>query len=183
MNASSMKVIFRAVVSFALVALALWYFVNITWIRPAAHVTDLRRYEAVIQKLKRDRHSVTHFPDRISVAARDATFIYIPGFLQGATRLRLRLTLPPSEITAIEQRLRAMGSPLTTSELPRVCSPSFPPEWLPPQAEPGSLVIGEDFVSFLISPDLDTAKRNWNHPNNGGVSVSFRSNQVIYWLN
>src|SRR4051812_8226845 len=103
-----MKTVLKGILTLAFIALGIWFFL----IRPTATVTSVRSYEAVLAKLKRTVPGTTHFPDRIPSTAKDATFFYLPHFLQGAAVLRLRLTLPSAEITEIAHRLRAEHAPI-----------------------------------------------------------------------
>jgi len=187
MSLSRMKTVSKGILKLAFVSLGIWLFVYLTLIRPTATVTGIRHYEDVLAKLKRAVSGIDHFPDRISSTAKDATFFYQPHFLQGPAILRLRLTLPSTEIAEIEHRLRAEHTPITPTDLQEIAPRGIPPKGLQSTSNKSPTSAFEPFpddcLSFLITPDLKTAKENWNHPSNVGISISVTRNEIIYWLN
>ena len=167
----------------ASIALGSWLFVYVALHRATAAVTNVRRYDAVLAELKQADPATSHFPDSIPATAHDATFFYRPQFLQGAALLRLRLTLPEAEITEIDRRMRAKLSPISHDDLRELA-----PEGVPRKGSRSAHAsefepFPDDSVSFLIAPDIKTAKENSNHPHNGGISILPSRNEVIYWLN
>ena len=167
----------------ASIALGFWFFVYVTLHRATSAVTNVRRYDAVLAELKQADPATSHFPDSIPATAHDATFFYSPPFLQGAALLRLRLTLPEAEIAEIDRKIRAKHTPMSQTDIRDLTLGGVPRKGSQPADASGFEPFPDDSVSFLIAPDIRTAKENSNHPHNGGISISRSRNEVIYWLN
>lgn len=164
-----------------------WAIVHFTVIRPTTPPSDTSRYETVIATLRRSMPATTHFPDSIPDTASNVAFYYLPHFMQGPTVLRLRLRQSPVEAGKLLERLRSARAPLSPEEREAVFHFGIPVEGI--VSRRASSIGAElepmpaDFISFLIEPDLETARRNWNHPKNVGASISVSRSEVIYWVN
>jgi len=176
------KPVFKVVITVASVALGLWLFCYITLTRATAPVTNVRRYDAVLAKLKQADPSMAHFPDSIPSAAQETAFFYRPSFLQGAALLRLRLRLPEAEIAEIDRSMRAKLSPISHDDLRELALEGVPRKGSRSADASEFEPFPDDSVSFLIAPDIETAKKNRNHPHNTGISISPSHHEVIYWL-
>jgi hypothetical protein len=178
-----MKPTIKVVFAVASIALGFWLFFYAALIKPTAPVTNVRRYDAVLTKLKQADPGTSHFPDSIPATAHDATFFYRPPFLQGAALLRLRLTLREPEIAEIDRRMREKHSPINRDELRDLAPDGVPRKGVQSADVSTFEPFPDDCVSFLTAPDIETAKKNRNHPHNSGISISPSRNEVIYWLN
>jgi hypothetical protein len=152
--------------------------------------TSIGKYDAVIGKAKRKealrdvayRH-LEHFPERIPASATDAKFYDQPGFVDAGFTLLL-LTLPSSETSDIEQRLRANHTALSVEKTPgfptTIPKPWRAKKWFDQASDSQELCFGDDFICFDFSPP-----RTPNDTNSflyRGVAVSQSKHQVLYWI-
>lgn len=138
-----------------------------------ADVTDLSTYPTHRQSLGA---SSVHFPETIPRSAQNAQILFVPGFLQGPTRLELRITLPRSDVQALILGLprdKEVTTPLPESVRTQYC------ELLRSPGRPDVPQFNELVGQYRVFVVYDTG--NQNHPNMGGVLIDPESGDVVYF--
>jgi hypothetical protein len=152
-------------------------------------VTDTAQYEKILAKFENSL-TVKHFPLRISADAKNVRLYYLPGFLQGATMLELRMKLPPEQIKIIEAEFlkqakrRYIPGAKNNSSKEENSPTGMKVEYIY-KSHIGSL-NGENFPSnykLLVLEDTRSApKYNWKHSTVYGVAIDPSNSEVVYWL-
>jgi hypothetical protein len=152
-------------------------------------VTDSSHYVKVLAKFE-DSLTVKHFPLKIPADAKNVRLYYLPGFLQGATLLELRMKLPPEQLKIIEAEFLKQAK---RKYIPGAKNNSPNEENSPTgvkveyiyKSHIGSL-NGENFPSnykLLVLEDTRGApKYDWNHSDVYGVAIDPSTSEVVYWL-
>lgn len=138
-----------------------------------APVTDLSTYPTHRQFLG---DTSAHFPEVTPSSAQNVQMLFVPGFLQGSTRLELRFTLSRSDASALIARFPAdkeMTAPLPESVSSQYC------ELLKTTEQPAVPRFKELVDQYRVFVIYDTG--NWNHPNMGGVLIDPVSGDVVYF--
>jgi hypothetical protein len=152
-------------------------------------VTDSSQYEESLAKFEGSL-TVKHFPPKIPADAKNVRLYYLPGFLQGATLLELRMKLPPDKIKTIEAEFLKQAK---RKYIPGAKDNSPTEEDSPTglkveysyRSHIGSL-NGKNFPSnykILVLEDTRGApKYDWNHSDVYGVAIDPANSEVVYWL-
>jgi hypothetical protein len=152
-------------------------------------VTDSSQYEKILAKFE-DSLTVKHFPLRVPADAKNVRLYYLPGFLQGATMLELRMKLPPEQIKIVEAKFLKQAKrkyiPGSKNNSPKEeNSPTGIKVEYIYKSHIGSL-NGEIFpinYKLLVLEDTRGApKYNWNHSTVYGVAIDPSTSEVVYWL-
>jgi hypothetical protein len=152
-------------------------------------VTDAAQYEKILAKFENSL-TVKHFPLRISADAKNVRLYYLPGFLQGATLLELRMKLDSEQIKIIEAEFLKQAKrryiPGGENNSPKEeNSPTGVKVEYIYKSHIGSL-NGENFPSnykLLVLEDTRGApKYNWKHSTVYGVAIDPSNSEVVYWL-
>ena len=158
--------IFLGILIVGYFAAGMWWIYNAT-----SAVTDVAKYEKVIDPLK--ENLAAHFPKVIPVGA-EAKFFYVPGFLQGATFVQLKLTASPEQIQAAQRDFEGQALKKWYGQRP----PGDSLNLMPLQLNE-SEVKGLDCKIFLLQT---TPPEEWNHPRRSGVSINEKYGEIVYWL-
>jgi hypothetical protein len=152
-------------------------------------VTDAAQYDKILAKFENSL-TVKHFPLRIPADAKNVRLYYLPGFLQGATMLELRMKLDSEQIKIIEakflKRAKRKYIPGGKNNSPwEENSPTGMKIEYNYKSYIGSL-NGENFPSsykLLVLEDTRGApKYDWNHSDVYGVAIDPSTSEVVYWL-
>jgi hypothetical protein len=182
--------IFQVVLPVSILAMGgCLYLLNREFDEALKPVTDAAQYEKILAKFE-DSLTVKHFPLGIPGDAKNVRLYYLPGFLQGATMLELRMKLPPEQIKIIEAKFLTQAKrkyiPGSKNNSPKEeNSPTGMKVEYIYKSHIGSL-NGENFPSnykLLVLEDTRGApKYNWKHSTVYGVAIDPSTPEVIYWL-
>jgi hypothetical protein len=152
-------------------------------------VTEISRYREVRQSFDPEATLIQHFPPEIPREARNVRLYFVPGFLQGAAVLQLRMQLPPDRVQKIQARFRK------TAKLKYI--PGGKDNNLQPETSPNGVVITHEYrfhtgessdrpfpknYELLVTEDTSGAPTyNWKHPNLAGVAIDPATSEVVYW--
>ncbi len=171
----------------AVCVLAFMIYVCFVINKQTTEVTDPQKYEQILSThWAAGQPLLAHFPEDIPENAESVTFYYLPGFLQGGMRLRLRFSLPKEEIHNLLASWEQKREMLSPPSEPCPLDIFFPPKqlgspkegWLLSSFEP----IPDHYETFIIGGRPgDTAGFPWNHGQLYGISISLSQNQVVYW--
>lgn len=121
---------------------------------------------------------VDHFPKEIPGNATNVSMSELPGFMQGAGHLQLRMKLPPQEIEVIAARAKAAAVRSCPSQCGRyIEDPEF---WSVPDLAAGTSKPERRFPPDFVVYALET-NGDWNHPSGKGIAVSVSRSEVVYW--
>lgn len=152
-------------------------------------VTEISRYREVRHSFDPEATLVRHFPPEIPPEARNVRLYFVPGFLQGAAVLQLRMKLPPAQVQKIQARFRK------TAKFKYI--PGDKDNSLHPETSPQGVVISHEYIfhtgesrdrpfpknyELLVIEDTSGAPTyNWKHPNLAGVAIDLVTSEVVYW--
>ena len=128
-------------------------------------------------------------PEDVPEDAVKTAFFHIPGFMQGADVIALRLALPSESIEALVEELSA-------SDREEISSFEGYASGIGPYAYPsygmkkpgsknmfeGVYEIPDDFRIFLYKCNLKEIEENWNHHVLSFTAVSTDRNEVVYYI-
>jgi hypothetical protein len=183
------KIIQIILITFSLAIGGFIYIVNRDFDEALKPVTDPSQYEKILAGFENSL-TVKHFPSKIPADAQDVSLYYLPGFLQGATLLQLRMKLSPEQIKSIEAEFIKQAK---RKYIPGAKDNSPTEEDSPTglkveynyKSYIGSL-NGENFPSnykLLVLEDTRGApKYDWKHSDVYGVAIDRSTSEVVYWL-
>ncbi len=183
------KIIQIILITFSLAVGGLIYIINRDFDEALKPVTDSSQYEKILAGFENSL-TVKHFPSEIPSDAKNVRLYYLPGFLQGATLLELRMELTPEKIKTIEaeflQKAKRKYIPGAKDNSPtEEDSPTGTKVEYNYKSYIGSL-DGENFPSnykLLVLEDTRGApKYDWNHSDVYGVAIDRSTSEVVYWL-
>lgn len=146
---------------------------------------DPALYSGIVAKRLEYSGKYEFLPKEIPQDAQKIAFFHLPGFLQGADIIALRLTLP-------EHRIKKIIDELETSERQKIKNFGKVPE---PYAYPSygmkkppsnnifesMTYIPPDFQIFLYKCSIEDIEKNWNHNFMAFTAVSLDKNEVLYY--
>jgi hypothetical protein len=146
------------------------------WISAVAPIEDVARYPEVRAQFG-DSELVRHFPAAIPPEATEAQFAYIPGFLQGATVIQLRLRLPPEEVADLLAHYR----PVAKSRSPNQLAGSPPTHFYTSGSADHSWPATYEILVLDAQPQGTPPGSEWNHGYGYGIAVDSERSEVVYW--
>jgi hypothetical protein len=146
-------------------------------------VVDLSEYTEYVGKINQ-KLDEGYFPETITSNAENTSFYYLPGFMQGATVMSLRLKLPESDINELikqnENNISYSVNDISViKQLP--VRPNFGQSKVSkgnvfPNGEP----LDDTFAVFLYHCTLKSINENWNHPRVSLIAISRERSEVVY---
>ena len=150
-----------------------------------AEVTDVSRYERIMDKRWGVDRLAEHFPRPIPDDARNVRFSFRPGFLQGGAHLQLRYDTTPEIIDELYEKFSRMK---TRSYFGGSSNKHMNEEYGMPTtyfytAEFEHREFPDDYEIMIF----DKIRRDrpegfyWNHAECHGVAISKKRNEIVYW--
>ncbi|MCE5231577.1 hypothetical protein LLG95_18520 [bacterium] len=181
-NRGSLLKAFLTLILFAVLGvgfLVIWFFYSINEATKAK--TNPKLYAGIMA----DRPQYGNLPKQIPTDASQIAFYHVPGFLQGADEVILRVALPDAKVKQIlEDLLKSKRQEVQLKDFDRLGIPI--PRALP--AFGSKLRKYEDFSEpttdfriFLFNCDLDTIHKNWNHHFLAFTAISMQWGEVVYF--
>lgn len=175
---SKVAVILTSVLTVIMPILMCFAFIFMAIIASIDTVTDLSKYHRVL-KLKdyENNELIKHFPSKIPSNAKNATFSYQPGFLQGGEEYRLKFTTDVNTIESytkeLSQRAKWIGKSSNREvELNGVEMVSFDSF--------GYNKLPVDFTIYLIISE-PYKPFDWNHGKLSLVAISEKRSEILFF--
>lgn len=155
--------------------------------KQATHdTTDLRRYPAILRDLAYpDGPVLAHLPATVPSSATSVRFYYQPPFLQGGTRLQLRMVLPADEVSAALQAAKPAAKEVQNggSDFDALNDHKglLPSALFRDATNTTFASLPEDFHVFILDAKT-TSQPTWNHGYSYGIAINEQLSEVIYWL-
>jgi len=146
-------------------------------------ITDISQYNEILEQMG-DSELTRHFPLSIPESAEVVKFEYIPKFLQGGEHFQLRMKLPQSGISDLQEEYRSKakftfiggqtndhqnmpgGVPTTFFYTNDTKNDSFP----------------DDYEILVLNAEPKaTSDPIWNHGFSYGVAISQEKSEIVYW--
>ncbi|AFZ02268.1 hypothetical protein [Calothrix sp. PCC 6303] len=160
--------------------------------------TNISRYKEIFTNFGENAPIIKHFPRTIPTDAKNVKFYFQPGFLQGGTIIRLKMTLPPEKIKSLQAEFRNKAK---RKYIPGDIKNSSPQEEVSPQGIRVNfkydLSLGDDqnssekvdnlpkvpskYEILVIDDTRGAPKYDWNHSDTYGVAINISSSEVIYF--
>ncbi len=144
----------------------------------------LDQYEEIVRSRRDGSEYYSFLPASLDPSAEKASFLHIPGFLQGGDVICLRLKLPQNEVEKLLEELRASDR-TEVAGFGNISPPRCYPEYGIPKISHEDLyeVLGElpkGFRIFLFKSDLQDIEKNWNHNFLAFTAISLELGEVVY---
>jgi hypothetical protein len=137
--------------------------------RATTPITDISRYEKVLENDKSMKEMIEHFPAKVPSDARDVKFVYFQGFLQGGPYIFLRYI---STSKNVEKLYKYYSEKAEKIVVPGESYNGSIPDNLCFTYESGKREFSKDHV--IIYLDL-TRKPG------AGVVINKKINEIVYW--
>ena len=146
-------------------------------------VTDLSKYEVYAESVN-SLYPTGYLPKKIPSESLNTSFFYVPGFLQGATILSLRLKLPEREIDKL-LKLHANENHYSVDDINIINRMPVRSNFgKSPSSEdkifPKGIPLDQSFKIFLRYCSLKSIEKNWNHPHISLIAISRQNSEVVY---
>jgi hypothetical protein len=183
------KTLSRIVAIFCLLSVGALYLLGRDFDESLKPVREISRYREVRRSFDPDAILINHFPLEIPHDARNVRLYFLPGFLQGAAVLQLRMQLSPAHVQKIQAQFRK------TAKLKYI--PGGKSNNLQPETSPQGVLIAHEYIfhtgelsdrpfpsnyELLVIEDTSGAPTyNWKHHNLAGVAIDPATSEVVYW--
>lgn len=151
-----------------------------------AEVTNINRYEVVLENRWGYNDGVSHFPRSIPDDAKNVRFSFIPGFLQGGGKIELCYSTSPEKISELYDRFSKITATSSESDEAKEYEEMmdgvrynffytnlFEDSIFPEDFE--VMVLGEnDSLNYIFDKYVSVIMLQ-------GVAISKQRNEIVYW--
>ncbi len=183
------KIIQVVLITCSLAIVSLIYLIGRDFDEGLKPVTDPSQYGAILAKFDNSL-TVKHFPLQVPANAKNVRLYYLPGFLQGATFLQLRMKLDPEQIEIIEAEFikqakrkyipGAKNNSPTEEDSPTGMKVEY--TYKSYIGESTGVSFPSNYKLLVLEDTRGAPTYNWKHSDVYGVAIDPATSEVVYWL-
>ena len=183
------KIIQVVLITCSLAIVSLIYLIGRDFDEGLKPVTDPSQYGAILAKFDNSL-TVKHFPLQVPANAKNVRLYYLPGFLQGATFLQLRMKLDPEQIEIIEAEFikqakrkyipGAKNNSPTEEDSPTGMKVEY--TYKSYIGESTGVSFPSNYKLLVLEDTRGAPTYNWKHSDVYGVAIDPATTEVVYWL-
>lgn len=183
------KIIQVVLITCSLAIVSLIYLIGRDFDEGLKPVTDPSQYGAILAKFDNSL-TVKHFPLQVPANAKNVRLYYLPGFLQGATFLQLRMKLDPEQIEIIEAEFikqakrkyipGAKNNSPTEEDSPTGMKVEY--TYKSYIGESTGVSFPSNYKLLVLEDTRGAPTYNWKRSDVYGVAIDPATSEVVYWL-